>query len=218
MFHISRAITIVHDYVVRLLEILCPEGSVRNQLWNTLLLDRLRTTYTRAMEHAHFLLTIEKMTTPYTYNHYFNDKLQKKRAKRVGDSVKRHASRSIVPAGNGTFTTESQMQLSMSAIDSISTDRSNDEQTCLDIHDTLVSYYKVARKRFVDLVCQQVISFFLLEGPCSPLQVFNAEFVMGLTEEALEEIAGEDEETTTRRAELTRSVERLSAALRVLRS
>ena len=60
VFHISRAITIVHDYVVRQLEILCPEESVRNQLWNTLLLDRLRSTYTRAMEHAQFLLYCRK--------------------------------------------------------------------------------------------------------------------------------------------------------------
>ena len=43
---------------------------------------------------------------------------------------------------------------------------SNDDHTIQDLHDTLKSYYKVARKRFVDAVClQAVITFSLVERP-----------------------------------------------------
>jgi len=38
-------------------------------------------------------------------------------------------------------------------VDQCSANKDNGQQVCEDILDTLISYYKVSRKRFVDIVC-----------------------------------------------------------------
>jgi hypothetical protein len=81
-----------------------------------------------------------------------------------------------------------------------------------------MSYYKVSRKRFVDVICQQVVSHFLLEGNENPLQIFGPDLVMSLDSEQLELIAGEDEESKRQRQVLGRHIESLEAALKVLRA
>ena len=42
------------------------------------------------------------------------------------------------------------------------------KKTRQDIHDVLHEYYKIARDRFVDVVCQQGVDHCLLPGPRSP--------------------------------------------------
>ncbi|KAK0714664.1 hypothetical protein B0H67DRAFT_578725 [Lasiosphaeris hirsuta] len=49
--------------------------------------------------------------------------------------------------------------------------KGNTNQVVVDLHDILRSYYKVSRKRFVDVICRHVIEHFLLEGSESPLKV-----------------------------------------------
>lgn len=46
---------------------------------------------------------------------------------------------------------------------------SNLEHTVCDLHDILRSYYKVARKRFVDNVCMQAADYHLVTGPDTPI-------------------------------------------------
>ena len=86
--HTSKAIALVHDYIFQLLSKLCPEKQVRYQLWDTLLVDKLRSAYRQALDHARFLLTIESKGRPSTFNHYFNANLQKKRSERMSESLK----------------------------------------------------------------------------------------------------------------------------------
>ena len=69
---------------------------------------------------------------------------------------------------------------------------SNLKHTVNDLHDILHSYYKVARKRFVDIVCMQAADYFLVTGHDAPMRVFSPRFVSELTNEQLEAIAGED--------------------------
>lgn len=69
---------------------------------------------------------------------------------------------------------------------------SNTEHAVRDIHDILRSYYKVARKRFVDNVCIQGTDYHLITGPDIPLRVFSPQFVVELSAERLEAVAGED--------------------------
>ncbi|KAL5000174.1 Dynamin central region-domain-containing protein [Aspergillus recurvatus] len=97
------------------------------------------------------------------------------------------------------------------------TDKSNGQQVCEDILDTLMSYYKVARKRFVDIVCQQVIYHFLMDTDKSPLRIFSPDLVMSLDDEELEKLAGEDAESRRRRVNLMREIESLEEALGALR-
>jgi hypothetical protein len=95
--------------------------------------------------------------------------------------------------------------------------KDNAQQVREDILDILTSYYKVSRKRFVDVICRQVISHFLLEGDGSPLKIFSPELFLGLDDDQLEMIAGEDVETKHQRSMLESEIKNLEAAMKVLR-
>lgn len=92
---------------------------------------------------------------------------------------------------------------------------SNLQHTVDDLHDILHSYYKVARKRFVDVVCMQSADYHLLTGPDAPITVFSPEFVSELTNEQLEAIAGEDLVSKRKREDLKRKVENLEAGKKI---
>lgn len=93
---------------------------------------------------------------------------------------------------------------------------SNLEHTIQDLHDILRSYYKVARKRFVDNICMQGADHHLVTGPDTPIKVFSPAFVADLSAEQLEVIAGEDVSTKRKRAELTREIANLEKGKKVL--
>jgi phage terminase Nu1 subunit (DNA packaging protein) len=76
----------------------------------------------------------------------------------------------------------------------------------------------VARKRFVDVICQQVVEYFLLFSDGGLLHVFSTDTVMSLSEEELAEIAGEDEMTKQERERLAVEVETLTKAMKVVRT
>ncbi|KAJ0306105.1 hypothetical protein Brms1b_010556 [Colletotrichum noveboracense] len=209
--HASNTIALIHKYIFQLLTKLCPEKQVRDNLWDALLLDKLIDTYQRAMSHTRFLLDIERGGTPNTFNHYFNANLQKKRSERVSKTFKAMA---VSPP----WSDDDERYVRMSEIGKYAVDKDNGQQVCEDILDTLMSYYKVSRKRFVDVICQQVVFHLMLEGDGSPLKIFNPELIINLGTEQLEQIAGEDAESKHQRHVLKREMESLEAALKVLRS
>lgn len=94
---------------------------------------------------------------------------------------------------------------------------SNADHTTRDLHDILKSYYRVARKRFVDIVCMQGADFHLVTGPETPTKVFSPSFVADLKPEQLERISGETLLTRKKRAELTREISNLENGKRILR-
>lgn len=154
------------------------------------------------------MLTIERDRKPCTFNHYFNSNVQKKRIERIVDPLEKKAA---------TLKGVDEKQIPVSELQTCIANKSNDQHVCEDILDTLTSYYKVSRKRFVDVVCQQVIFHFLLEADESPLKILSPELIMGLDTEQLEMIAGEDEVSKQTRQSLEREVQNLEAALKVLR-
>lgn len=85
-----------------------------------------------------------------------------------------------------------------------------------DIHDILESYYKVARKRFVDPVCMQATDYYLLTGEDSPLKVFSPLFISKLSSDQLEMIAGEDIVTKRKRKRLKKEIADLEARKNIL--
>lgn len=204
--HTSCAVALVHDFIVRLLVKLCPEKQVREQLWNSLLEEKVCNAYRKAMDHTRFLLKIERGSRPITFNHYFNANLQKKRVERLYKPLKEKA---VV---SNAFEAK---HVSLNDINECIKNKDNSQQVCDDILDTLESYYKVARKRFVDVMCQQVVAYYLLDGEESPLHIFCPELIMGLDSEELKKIAGEDEESKQQRQSLEREVQSLEAALKV---
>ena len=114
------------------------------------------------MSYTDFILRGERKGTPLTTNHYFNDNLQKARVERLKSALKGQAV--AVKFGN-----EHRDMVKMDAIVS-SVQMGNIEHTVEDIHAILRSYYKVARKRFVDVVCMQAVDHFLVTGSESPLR------------------------------------------------
>lgn len=95
-------------------------------------------------------------------------------------------------------------------------DMSNSEQTVEDIHDILKSYYKVARKRFVDNVCMQAADFHLVTGPEAPMNIFSPSWVYCLTDEQLEHIAGEELSIRRKRHRLQKETKDLEAGRKIL--
>ena len=95
--------------------------------------------------------------------------------------------------------------------------QSNIEHIVQDLHDILFSYYKVARKRFVDSVCMQAADHHLISGDETPLALFSPAFVSCLNMEQLELVAGEDQRTRRRRAQLKRDIASLDEAKKILR-
>ena len=93
---------------------------------------------------------------------------------------------------------------------------SNAEHTIQDLHDILQSYYKVARKRFVDSLRMQAADHYLVTGPNSPLMLFSPTFVNDMTSEQLEEVAGEDVVVKRRRVQLEKENQELENGKKIL--
>ena len=74
--YISDVVSMAHTFIIDLLRLVCPEARVREGLMS-LLMDELMAKYKSAFDHVHFLLGVERTGTPTTYNHYFNDSLEK---------------------------------------------------------------------------------------------------------------------------------------------
>jgi hypothetical protein len=157
----------------------------------------------RPSDGAHsFLLHIERRGRPCTYNHYFNSEVQKERQGRIQDIV------------NAASYTNSK---GVTTFGNVVVDKANAQQIREDILDVPTGYYKVSRERFIDNICAQVIGHFPLEGDESPLKVFNTNLVLGLDDDQLELIAGEDSETKNKHSELDTEIKNLEAAMKILR-
>lgn len=93
---------------------------------------------------------------------------------------------------------------------------SNVEHTVNDLHDILEAYYKVARKRFVDVMCMQAADHYLVNGQTSPLRIFSPAFVNKLSGENLDKIAGETELIRKKRTQLQHDIEVLEKGRKIL--
>ena len=94
---------------------------------------------------------------------------------------------------------------------------SNLDHVIQDLHDILKSYYKVARKRFVDVLCMQAADYHLVTGPDAPARVFTPAFVSGLSAEQLEAIAGEEMGSRKKRVRLLREMGNLESGKGILK-
>jgi hypothetical protein len=93
---------------------------------------------------------------------------------------------------------------------------SNIEYTIHDIHDILQSYYRVAKKRFVDNICSQAADYYLVTGPETPMKLFSPVFVSRLSKAKLEDIAGEDASVRRRRQNLRKEIRELEEGRKTL--
>jgi len=92
----------------------------------------------------------------------------------------------------------------------------NADHAIQDLHDILHSYYKVARKRFVDSLRMQGADYFLITGSKTPLTLFSPTFVAGMTPGQLEEVAEEDLTMKRRRVQLEKEQKDLEDGKKIL--
>ncbi|KAK7990359.1 interferon-induced GTP-binding protein Mx1 [Apiospora arundinis] len=215
--YISRVLLVIHHFAKQTLDFICQDPHVRTELWDNHILEALQKSYDRAMEHARFLLKVEREGIPYTLNHYFSENLQKAQNIRLVEMIS-GAGEAVTHEGKGYADPEKGVFISLKRLQNLSVTKSNSAQIVERIHDVLASYYKVARKRFVDVVCQQVVEYFLLSNDekC-PLQVFTSKFVRGLNEGQLDDIAGEDASVRDLRTKLGRDIGAFEGALEILK-
>lgn len=93
---------------------------------------------------------------------------------------------------------------------------SNITHTVQDIHDILKSYYKVALKRFIDTICIQAADWHLVTGPDAPMHLFSSSWVHGLSNQQLEDIAGEEVSIQRKRQILKKQVRDLENGRKIL--
>lgn len=202
---VSDSIVTVHKFILAALEVVCSDGATRLALERTLIEDLLKR-YEVAIANTKFLLKVESSISPATMNHYFNDELQKSRRAKLVASMK---------AKKVTSNTYGQV-VRLEDIKTQVNNMSNDEYAVLDIHDILKSYYKVSRKTFVDNVCNQAASYSLLHCEDSPIALFSPIWVSQLSSMELEEIAGEAPIVRRSRIQVTKEVESLREAMKIL--
>ncbi|KAI9656010.1 MAG: hypothetical protein M1821_005071 [Bathelium mastoideum] len=205
MGYTSDIVAVVHDYVVLLLTHLCADENVRSQHLATLL-DGLVESYRKGLKQAKSLLEVEREGTPLTVNHFFNENLEKNRQMRRQSAL---SSKVVESLEFGKVVRLEDLTESQPAM-------TNTTHIVREMHDILLAYYKVACKRFVDTICMQAADYYLVSGPESPLRLFGPNFVMSLTEDQLEVIAGEDAGLRRRRRQLTKEIKDLEAGRKIL--
>lgn len=208
---------IIHRFLIIAQEALCTDARIREEIWSSILDDVLNR-YKMAMEQAMFLVSVERDKRPYTLNHYFNENFQIARGNRMAKTLNSKARKEVRVGSHNKATISDNLIVDLASVKNATTSKSNVEHVKEEIHDILCSYYKVARKRFVDNVYHQAIDHNLLTGPLSPLVVFSQEWVIKLKAEQLERIASESFTTKERRATLTTIINDLKIAMRILRS
>lgn len=160
---------------------------------------------------------MERGIRPNTFNHYFNANLQKKRNDRLLTNLQSLSEKVTFNSGKNSEYSVDYIAVSKLKGHASTVDKDNAQQVREDILDALTSYYKVARKRFVDAICQQVVNHFLLEGDQSPLKILGPDLINSLGPEELAFIAGEGSASKLQRHSLQQDIERLKAAEEFLR-
>ena len=204
--HVTKVIRKIHHFNHEVLRYCCNDDALCERLWDKLL-QPLLPSYEKALQQASFLVEIERYGNLITMNHYFAENVRKAREARLKLQFEALTSWQVEDERS-----EPLLRLK----DILGVVMSNDDHTIQDLHDTLKSYYKVARKRFVDAVCLQAVDHFLVSGKSSPLWIFSPNFIGKLSDAELHQIAGDEDETIKRRNMLETELRSLRAGEKIL--
>lgn len=211
--HVTKVIQRIHGFSYKVLQHCCNDNMLCARLWKKLVQSFLNS-YKQALAQVTFLVEVERRGNLITMNHYLAENIRKSREELFKQRLEDLQSWST--PGSSSKLVESEPLLRLH--DVLNVMASNDEHTTQDLHDTLKSYYKVARKRFVDAVCLQAIDHFLVSGKNGPLWIFSAQFVGAMSDAELGLIAGDEEETVKRRNLLQAELESLKAGAKISES
>jgi hypothetical protein len=204
--HVTKVIRKIHHFIYKVLQYCCKDDALCERLWHKLL-QPLLPSYEKALQQASFLVDIERHGNLLTMNHYFADNVNKSRLERL---------RVRLESLNSWQTSDENREPLLRVSDVLKIVTSNDNHTIQDLHDTLKSYYKVARKRFVDAVCLQAVDHFLVSGKTSPLWIFSPQFIGKMSDTELRHVAGDEEVAIKRRNALETELSTLRAGEEIL--
>ena len=74
--YVSDIVSLVHSFIFALISAICDDQRVQSALMSALM-DQLMDRYTKSMDHAKFIIRVEKDGTPQTLNDYFYNNLDK---------------------------------------------------------------------------------------------------------------------------------------------
>ncbi|KAM7223606.1 P-loop containing nucleoside triphosphate hydrolase protein [Rhypophila decipiens] len=197
--YISKIIFVLHRFIIYVLNLICTDKALFEKVKSSILDgdDGLLARYEKAMKKAIFLVNVERDQKPYTLSQDFSSLVEESRTARQEPEQD-----SQTP--NGQLTPPS------------GDNKDNKEQVKEEIFDKLQAYYDIASKRFLDNVFRQAVDYHLLTGPDSPLRVFSEQWVIGLSKERLDDIAGEPRAIREKREGLDKKIEDLEAAIKIL--
>ncbi|KAI0903470.1 hypothetical protein F4823DRAFT_568659 [Ustulina deusta] len=157
-----------------------------------------------SLGRAKLLLEIERDCCPITLNRSFYDILQEEQGKRFVRTmdelrIDEPGIPRAYPVSPSEAPEDEVLRISKSSLQSLALDKANSEH------------------RFVDVVCQQAVNYYLLAAEHSLLEIFNMQMVLRLDGDQLDTIAGEDLRIRQRREKLTRGIANFEAALKVLK-
>ena len=200
----ESAIIIVHRFIYQLMEDIFENPTVRRELQD-LANDKILKGYRRAWDHKDFLVKMELDYRCQTYN------LNMDAA--VGMIGRENFRTSLIKS----YQDQRQLVDSDLAFNNAVEATFGSSGLTDNLDDLLEVYYSIAIERFLDNVCRQAVSYFLLEADDSPVKVLKAEFIAGLTDSQVERIAGEDAITRRKRLDLEAELKPLEEALKALR-
>lgn len=206
--HVTKVIHKIHHFNYKVLQYCCNDDALCGRLWEKLR-QPLLPSYENALQHASFLVEIERHGNLMTMNHYFAENVRKAREARL--KIRFEALKSWQ-------TPDQRSEPLLRLTDILGAVMSNNDHMIQDLHDTLKSYYKVARKRFVDAVCLQAVDHYLVSGKRSPLWIFSPHFIGEMSDTELHQIAGDEDETIRRRNTLETELDSLKAGEKILQT
>ncbi|KAK8141153.1 hypothetical protein G3M48_000691 [Beauveria asiatica] len=172
--------------------------TIRSSL-QSLILSRLDEANTAAQERLRHLLEDEQGEVLQTVNHYFAETLDKIRKDRLLTRIQ-----GLELHDGWTYAKDAGQLTDVLHI-------SNEDQAVIDLHDVLKTYYKVSMKRFTDYVVITVVERIFRDEEA--LTFFSPEYVGGLSDSELAEIAAESYTTSSIRVDLEHRCERYRQAL-----
>ncbi|GJC96848.1 dynamin family protein [Colletotrichum higginsianum] len=207
--HVSNVILVVHHFIFGVVKEACGDGQVLEALWSSILEDLVKR-YQMAMQQAKLLIHVEREGRSITYNPAFDRVLSRVKAKR---SAKKFKDLKVTLEDH-----DGVDYVKYADLERESTDVEGVSETCNIIHDVLHSYYDIASARFSDMICTQVIDYFLIDAENSPLNVLSSNRIYKMTAEQLDMVAGEDAVTKVTREMLKSDIKLFEQGRKVLRT
>jgi len=216
--HFLRVQTMIISVTEKLLE-----KTISDKHTRTLIRNRIHLANQKATSRRLYLLSerLNDILTKHlqTNNQAFEQKISETRLLRFQGALERYrSSRKAQPAslfaGSASATTsDTQFTIDMQDTAALFTElhMSNSQNLEDEIHDTLKAYYEIALNDFVEFVTQLVVERYL-DDHQGPLLMFSPIYVGGLNDQAVGNLAAEDESTMRLRAEHEESLTRLNRA------